>query len=134
MAREYIYTGPGGPTGAANEDIGTSALNTWNPLNLALSFLGGAADFGVDALKGSVDLGKAQGKLFDKLGRERPGMAQFADSGAAKFIQSIPEHSIRDKLQEYGTFGQREEILQQPGGEGLLQSAEYLGLGAALPY
>ena len=137
MAREYTYTTPGSiPSGFTSEELEQSALELtpYNPLNLGLSAIGSLFDIGADTLKGVVDLGRAQGRRFDALGKDKPGLAQLAESGIGDAILNIPDKVASDFAQGIGTFGQREEIEQTPFGKGALESAPMIGTLAALPF
>ena len=140
MAREYVYTGPGTPpvnfetTTPVSQESVASVVNALNPINALLSLTGSLLDFGGENLKGLIDLGEMQGANFEALGRPRPGLAELSASPVGDLIRSIPEHGVKNKFQDFGTFGQKENILQQPGGKEALGAAEYAGLIPAFPF
>jgi hypothetical protein len=139
MAREYIYTGPGGPpvnfgtdTPVTQQQVG-AVMAADNPLSALASFAASIPDFGIDALKGIVDLSRAQGQLFDRIGRQRPPFAQLAGSGLGKGLQSIPEGVVTEAVQNALTFGNRDKLIETMGGDTAFKAAPVLGTGMAIP-
>lgn len=130
LAKQYTQDTNTGLGNFEQQALNKVAPVVFNPLNIATSFFGSLADTSVDSLKGLVDLGKALNS--DRYGDD-PGLKQLAESPVGDFIKSIPDHVAMKTAQDIGTFGQRENITQIPGGQGLLDSVPLVGMIASLP-